>query len=143
MRRTLGFLLGLSLGLCAPAGDAFAKSGALPDAAPNHVAHLITRAREGAYDGTIFRNRKRYPDGPVYACCGMPGIKHTETSRTMGTCLSNRTLLKLKQQELVEFVRRVEPGMLYIHNVDAMGIKESTEVWRLRCPACQIGRAHV
>jgi peptidyl-prolyl cis-trans isomerase B (cyclophilin B) len=26
----------------------------LPDAAPNHVAHLITRAREGAYDGTIF-----------------------------------------------------------------------------------------
>src|SRR6188474_3010632 len=24
----------------------------LPDAAPNHVAHLITRARDGAYDGT-------------------------------------------------------------------------------------------
>jgi peptidyl-prolyl cis-trans isomerase B (cyclophilin B) len=26
----------------------------LPDAAPNHVAHFITRAREGAYDGTVF-----------------------------------------------------------------------------------------
>ena len=26
----------------------------LPDAAPNHVAHFITRARVGAYDGTIF-----------------------------------------------------------------------------------------
>ena len=26
----------------------------LPDAAPNHVAHFITRAREGAYDGTTF-----------------------------------------------------------------------------------------
>jgi peptidyl-prolyl cis-trans isomerase B (cyclophilin B) len=26
----------------------------LPDAAPNHVAHFITRAREGAYDGTAF-----------------------------------------------------------------------------------------
>ncbi len=26
----------------------------LPEAAPNHVAHFITRAREGAYDGTIF-----------------------------------------------------------------------------------------
>ena len=90
-----------------------------------------------AYDGRIFRNRKGYPDGPVYACCGMPGIKHTETSRTMGTCLGNRALLKLKQKELIEFVRRVEPGMLYIHNVDAMGIKESTEVWRLRCPACR------
>jgi hypothetical protein len=92
---------------------------------------------QAGYDGTIFRNRKRYPHGTVYACCGMPGIKHTETSRTMGTCLSNRALLKLKQEELVEFVRRVEPGMLYIHNVDAMGIKESTGVWRLRCPACR------
>src|SRR5688572_21683174 len=26
----------------------------LPDAAPNHVAHFITRVREGAYDGTVF-----------------------------------------------------------------------------------------
>ena len=26
----------------------------LADAAPNHVAHFITRAREGTYDGTIF-----------------------------------------------------------------------------------------
>ena len=24
----------------------------LPEAAPNHVAHFVTRAREGAYDGT-------------------------------------------------------------------------------------------
>lgn len=92
---------------------------------------------QAAYDGNIFQNRTRYPDGAVYTCCGMPGISHTETSRTMGTCLSNQALLKLKQEELVEFVRRVEPGMLYIHNIDAMGIKESTEVWKLRCPACR------
>ena len=26
----------------------------LADAAPTHVAHFITRAREGAYDGTVF-----------------------------------------------------------------------------------------
>src|SRR5688572_17232544 len=26
----------------------------LPEAAPTHVAHFITRAREGAYDGTTF-----------------------------------------------------------------------------------------
>src|SRR5688572_32230852 len=26
----------------------------LPDAAPNHVAHFITRARDGAYNGTTF-----------------------------------------------------------------------------------------
>jgi len=27
--------------------------------------------------------------------------------------------------------------MLYIHNVDAMGIHESAEVWKMRCPACR------
>ena len=26
----------------------------LPEAAPNHVGHFITRAREGSYDGTVF-----------------------------------------------------------------------------------------
>ncbi len=26
----------------------------LPDAAPNHVGHFVTRVREGAYDGTVF-----------------------------------------------------------------------------------------
>jgi peptidyl-prolyl cis-trans isomerase B (cyclophilin B) len=26
----------------------------LPDAAPNHVAHFVTRVSEGAYDGTVF-----------------------------------------------------------------------------------------
>ena len=26
----------------------------LPDAAPNHVGHFITRAKEGAYNGTVF-----------------------------------------------------------------------------------------
>ncbi len=92
---------------------------------------------QGAYDGTIFRNRKRYPEGEIYGCCGMPGISHSETSRTMGTCLGNRALLKGKQEELVAFVKAVEPGMLYIHNLDAMGIKESAEVWKMRCPACR------
>ena len=28
----------------------------LPEAAPNHVGHFIARAREGAYDGTVFHN---------------------------------------------------------------------------------------
>jgi len=89
---------------------------------------------QAAYDGTIFRNRKPYPDGPIYSCCGMS--RH-EISRTMGTCLSNRSILRGKQEELVEFVRQVEPGMLYIHNIDAMGIDESAEVWKTRCPACR------
>jgi len=92
---------------------------------------------QAGYDGTIFRNRRRYPNGEIYACCGKPGTRHTELSRTMGTCLSNAALLKRKQKELTEFVRRVEPGVLYIHNVDAVGIRESAEVWALRCPACR------
>lgn len=32
----------------------------LPDSAPNHVAHFITLAREGAYDGTAFHRVVRY-----------------------------------------------------------------------------------
>lgn len=92
---------------------------------------------QGGYDGIIFRNRKSYPEGEIYPCCGFAGIPSTELSRTMGTCLSNRSLMKLKQEELATFVKAVEPGMLYIHNVDAMGIAHSAEVWKLRCPACR------
>ena len=32
----------------------------LPEAAPNHVGHFITRAREGAYDGTTFHRAVKY-----------------------------------------------------------------------------------
>jgi len=87
--------------------------------------------------GESFRNRSHYPDGPVYPCFGCPTADGGDIARTMGSCLSNPDLLQLKQRELTEFVQRVEPGALYIHNLDISHISEALIAWPLRCPACR------
>jgi len=89
-----------------------------------------------SHSGPVFRNRQYYPDGPIYSCCGAPSV-HAAVSSTMGTCLSHPELLRLKQANLVEFTRQVEPGALYIHNLDASLLSESEKLWRMRCPECR------
>lgn len=89
-----------------------------------------------SHDGPVFRNREQYPDGPVYPCCGVPSA-HAAASSIMGTCLSNRGLLRLKQANLAEFAARVEPGALYIHNLDASVLAEAAPLWAMRCPRCR------
>jgi len=86
------------------------------------------------YNGHIFRNRVAYPDGKEYECIGNPLAGN---SRYLGTCLSNAELMKLKQRELTKFVNALQPGALYIHNIDAGTMAQAESRWKLRCPACR------
>ena len=86
------------------------------------------------YDGKIFRNRRSYPNGKIYKCYRFVG---RDKSATFGTCLANDALMKLKQKELREYVRAVEPGALYIHAVDNEGVEGHMRSWPTRCEACR------
>ncbi|MHC4872226.1 MAG: glycoside hydrolase family 20 zincin-like fold domain-containing protein [Planctomycetota bacterium] len=88
------------------------------------------------FDGKVFKNRKTYPDGEIYSCTGSPG--HMEKSSIMGTCLSNSELIKLKCEEIKEFVRNVEPGALYIHGLDVAYQDACRTSWEARCDDCRI-----
>mgnify|MGYP005844838081 CR=1 FL=1 len=86
------------------------------------------------YFGQTFLNRRPYPDGPQYLCRGFTGL---EVSRACGTCLSNEALAAAKLAELERFVREVEPGFLYIHDIDSGTLAASSAAWRARCDECR------
>lgn len=86
------------------------------------------------YFGQTFLNRRPYPDGPQYACRGMDRV---EISRAYGTCLSNEGLARAKLAELKRFVSEVDPGFLYIHDIDSGTYAAARDAWRVRCDECR------
>lgn len=79
-------------------------------------------------------NRRSYPNGELYMCMGKSADHPT---RFHGSCRSNEALNKLKQQEIINYVRKLEPGMLYIHHEDISDLNELQSDWLLRCNDCR------
>ena len=85
------------------------------------------------YFGQVFRNRHAYPDGDDYPCRGWPESE----SRSYGTCLANAALRRLKLEEMKRFVTEVQPGFMYIHDIDAATWPDTERTWLERCPDCR------
>lgn len=88
------------------------------------------------YFGKVPLNRRSYPEGEVYECRGWGGGPN-KPSRIYGTCLSNTRLRRIKIEEIVQYVKSVEPGFLYIHDIDSGLWLQTVETWNNRCPACR------
>ncbi len=85
------------------------------------------------YSGQIFINRRPYPKGPIVPCCGWAG----NDIRIYGTCPSNSGLKAAKLEEMKRFVTEINPGFMYIHDLDAEGWRGVKQTWLQRCPACR------
>ncbi|NUQ64936.1 MAG: hypothetical protein HUU20_20935 [Pirellulales bacterium] len=72
-------------------------------------------------------NRQHYPDGPVYSCVG----------GTVGGCLSNDSLIAILVERHKQLVRDLEPGSIYLHQIDAATYSELARLWKTRCPQCR------
>ncbi|MCL5772190.1 MAG: hypothetical protein M1479_07945 [Actinobacteria bacterium] len=97
---------------------------------------------QGIYNGNIYKNREYYPDGKEYFCLGAYennsyGDYSKVSPSNLGTCFSNNELMLQKKNELKRFVKSVEPGIIYIINLDIEDIKQSEEMWKLRCSSCK------
>ena len=85
------------------------------------------------YFGKVYLNKRPYPDGEEYACCGWPA----SPSRRYGTCPSNEQLRAAKLEEMKRFVREVNPGFMYIHDIDGDAWLPVKETWKQRCGECR------
>lgn len=93
-----------------------------------------TAAGCGFMTGLGDLNRYSYPDGEPYKCMG---AAEDHPTRYNGTCRSNESLNELKQKQLAEYVRLLEPRALYIHPEDVGNITVLEKDWSLRCPKCR------
>lgn len=93
----------------------------------------------GRFYGKTYRNER---NGELYECMGtyikdpdrndgMPYI----IGRSFGTCISNEEMMDAKLEELCEFIRKVQPGGLYLHNMDSHLIHPV--LWNARCDECR------
>ena len=79
------------------------------------------------------KNRKCYPDGETYKCCG---DERNCNTRENGTCRSNDRLNELIKRDLAEYVRKIEPRALYIHHEDFDTMRFGRYWWDNRCESC-------
>ena len=79
------------------------------------------------YRGEVLENREHYPDGEKYRCIG--------EDIYAGTCLSNSELIDRNLRSIRDFVQAVEPGSLYVHQLDVLDLPQS--MWDSRCPRCR------
>lgn len=96
----------------------------------------------GKHFGKVYKNTKGVLEQEEYECLGTykkdPYDQSMEpfiTGRTYGTCLSNKALMKEKLEELKCFIREVQPGALYLHNMDSHVIEPM--FWKARCEDCR------
>lgn len=92
----------------------------------------------GKHFGKVYKNLKNYPDGEEYECLGTYKKGRSEpyiAGRAYGTCISNNEMMDAKLDELKNFIREVQPGALYLHNMDSHVIKPL--LWQSRCDACR------
>ena len=93
----------------------------------------------GKLYGKVYRNTR---NGQLYDCMGTY-IKDPDRNggvpyiigRSFGTCISNEELMDAKLEELCAFIRQVQPGGLYLHNMDSHLIHPV--LWNARCDECR------
>ena len=91
----------------------------------------LSAHRYGKHFGKVYKNKKNYPYGEEYECIGTTYVP----GRRFGTCLSNDKMMDDKIAELRAFIKEVQPGALYLHNIDAHLIEE--KMWTIRCDECR------
>ncbi len=97
-------------------------------------SHRGSELYRAPYFGEVHWNRHSYPEGETYECIGNEGFAQ---ERQAGTCPSNEELIEHKLAELTAFVRTVEPGAVYIHDIDAGDYESTRRAWQVRCPTCR------
>jgi len=93
-------------------------------------AHDAVKGAGGDY------NRKAYPDGEKYKCCG--NNPKADDTRYNGNCRSNEALNERKRQDVQRFVEQIRPGAIYIHHEDVSNYTEANGYfWQGRCDDCR------